>query len=360
MYLEYLNELKINGKSPNTISYQESILKEAENFNPLKIWTKEDVNRYFLHLQQKNKKSSVEVKKAVLKKFFTWVGKEEIVKHLRVKFPKTSLKREDILTPEEINSMIDGTESPMYKALIAFTFESGGRVNEILPDPETDKKGILVGEIKETDKGMLIPVHGTKTGDEDRSILCIFSAQFIRNHITYSGLKKTEVLFPIHRPAFHVMLNKIAKKAGIEKPISPHKLRHAQAVDMLRRGYQDQITKKKLGWKDDSKMIARYQHVVDDDVINATLEKSGAEMHRPVITNIKQAEPLKLADASATISKLNTDLEAANDRIATLERKSQEVLDLILAQGRKKNEFDNNKFRDEKEKELELLKHKQR
>lgn len=356
MYQVYLNELKINGKTANTISTYGSILKEADKYKPLEEWGKDDVTRFFLSLQATNKKGSIEAKKAVLKGFFTWGDKKDIVAHLHINFPKTSLKRDDILTIEDINSMIEGTNSPMYKAMIAFLFESGGRINEVLP--------VLVDDIKETDKGMIIRIHATKTGDEYRSILCVFSAQYIRNHITYSVLTKGNLLFPVKRPIVHVTLNKIAKKIGLEKPISPHKFRHAQAVDMLQRGYQDQVTKKKLGWKDDSKMLARYSHIVDDDVINATLAKAGGSaIPQKPITNIKQAEPLKLADAAATITKLNTDLEAANTRIATLERKSQEVLDLILAQDRNRNkkEFDNNKFRDEKEAEfLELLKQKQR
>lgn len=313
MINEYLTELKINGKSKNTISTLESVLKEANDFKPLTKWSKDDTNTFILSLQEKNKKSSVELKKAVLKKYFTWAGKEQIVKHLKIKFPKTSLKREDILTVEEINKLIESTESPMYRAMIAFLFESGGRINEVLP--------IRVEEIKETDKGMIIPVHATKTGEEYRPVLCLFSAQYIRNHITYQGLSKGK-LFPVKRPAAHVMLKKIAKKAGITKPISPHKFRHAQAVDMLRRGYQDQITKKKLGWKEDSKMLARYSHVIDDDVINATLEKAGGIIHRETIPNMKQAEPLKIADATATIIK-------QDEEIKELQKQLSEVIQFL-------------------------------
>jgi integrase/recombinase XerD len=331
MIQDYLNELKINGKSKNTLTYQESILKETNAFKELPGWTKDDVNRFILALQGKNKKSSVEVKKAILKRFFTWAGKRDIVEHLKIKFPRTSLKRDDILEIPEINLMIETTNSPMYKAIIAFFFESGGRVNEILPSENT--KGILVEEIRETDKGMIIPVHGTKTGDEDRSILCIFSAQYIRNHIAYSGLSKGDVLFPVKRPAVHVMLNKIAKKAGIEKPISPHKFRHAQAVDMLKRGYQDQITKKKLGWKDDSRMLARYSHVIDDDVIDATLEKAGTDIPRKPIANIKQTESLKIADASMQFNKLSEDYESLKTKYEEQQQQLNSIIneDMIKA-----------------------------
>lgn len=74
------------------------------------------------------------------------------------------------------------------------------------------------------------------------------------------------------------MLKIIANKTGIEKPVTCHKFRHAQATDMVVRGYQESIIRKKLGWTNDSRMIATYTHFVDDDVINATLEKSGQEV----------------------------------------------------------------------------------
>jgi len=207
-YAEYLKEYKINGKGQNTLIYYESILKEANRYKPFAEWDKGTVTDFILSLQDKYKKGTIEAKKAVIKKFFQWAGKPEIVQHLKVKFPKTSLKRDDILTIQDINLMIETTKSPMYKALISFLFESGGRINEVLP--------VLVDDVKEEDKGMIIRIHATKTGDEYRSILCVFSAQYIRNHITYSGLTKGNLLFPVKRPAVHVMLNKIGTKAGIE------------------------------------------------------------------------------------------------------------------------------------------------
>lgn len=331
MIQNYLNELKINGKSANTLINQEHILREANTFKPL-VEDKNDVNSFFIALQVKNKKSSVELKKAIIKKFFTWAGKKEIVEHLKIKFPKTSLKRDDILDIPEINLMIDTTKSPMYKAIVAFFFESGGRVGEILPNERI--KGILVEEIRETDKGMIIPVHATKTGEEDRDILCIFSAQYIRNHIAYSGLTKGDVLFPVKRSAVHVMLNKIAKKAGIDKPISPHKFRHAQAVDMLKRGYQDQITKKKLGWKENSRELGRYSHVVNNDVINATLAMAGADIPRQPVANLKQAESLKIADTSMQLSKLNEENEMLKGEISGLKNQNDKLANHMIHYGR--------------------------
>ncbi len=335
MLQNYLNELKINGKSANTLIYQESILKEANTFKALPEWNKDDVNTFILSLQEKNKKSSVEVKKAILKRFFTWAGKEGIVEHLKIKFPKNNLRREDILTVDDVNKMIEATESPMYKALIAFLFESGARIGEALK--------VKVEDIQETDKGMVISVPQTKTGIDRRRGLYVYSAGYIRNHITYKGLGKGELLFSIKRPQAHIMLNKIAVKAGIDKPISPHKFRHAQATDMVIRGYQETVIRKKLGWTDDSRMIARYEHIVDDDVINATLEKGGGDIPKQVINKIKTAEPLKLADAASMFVKMNEENEQLRVEMAELKKQQEAAYKIIFKIEQNEKRKDENK-----------------
>jgi len=328
---DYLTYLKNNGRSKNTIRQYEFHFKNLNEIKPLDDWTKDDVNNYISQMRLDGySASTMETRKTILKALFKWAKKPAIAEDLHIRAINTPLNRKDILSIDEINKLIGSTESHMYKALIAFLFESGGRINEVLP--------IIVDEIEETDKGMIIPVHQTKTGIADRRILCIFSTQYIRNQIAYSGLSKGDRLFPVVDISVWEMLKKIGKKAGIEKPISAHMFRHAQAVDMLKRGYQDQITKKKLGWTGDSKMLARYSHVVDDDVINATLDKSGMDIPKQPIQNINQAEPLKITDASMIINKLASDNEEMQEKLKQYELdrdKTNKEMDAKLEKMRK-------------------------
>lgn len=310
----YIDEIKANGQAEHTLINVKQTLKHAEQFKTLSNWNEQDTTSYILGLQKNYKPSSIEYKKAVLKRFFKRSGKGEIVEHVKIKAIKGNFNREDILTVDDINNLIEHTESPMYKAIIAFLFESGGRINEVL--------NVKVEDIQETDRGMIIGLPQTKTGTDKRRALYVYSAGYIRNHLTYSGLKKRDKLFGITRPTVHIMLQKIGKIAGIDKPLSPHKFRHASATDMLLRGYQDPIIKKKHGWTADSRMIARYQHIVDDDVINAESEKKNGKdaINRP-ISNIKQAESLKIADASMQLSKIseeNIELKKQMDSMTTM------------------------------------------
>jgi integrase/recombinase XerD len=265
---EFLNELRVNNLAEGTIRYYSAILKDVNKFKNLeKPWIKEDVDKYVLSLKGKNKENSIETKKTIIKKYFQWCSREDIVKHLQINRPKCSLKREDILDTTDVSRMIDATESPLYKALISFLFESGARIGEVLR--------LKFNDIQETDEGMIINISATKTGNEYRRNIFPTSTQYIRNLIMYANLSDKNKLFYVTENAANRMLKKIGKKAGIKKPVSCHKFRHAQATDMVIRGYQESIIRKKLGWTDDSRMIATYTHLVDDDVINATLEKSG-------------------------------------------------------------------------------------
>jgi integrase/recombinase XerD len=316
-----LDQLKANGYSKSTLEYYKPILEEANNFKPLQDWTKIDIIQYVLHLQTKNKESSVETKKGVLKTFFKLTGKEEISKDISIRIVKNNLRREDILTIDDVNKLIDSTDSPMYKALIAFLFESGARINEAL--------SVRIKNIQETESGLIIGITDTKTNKNIRESAYIYSAQYIRNHITYSGLKKDDKLFSISDQAVQKMLNKLKERAGIKKPVSPHKFRHAQATDMLTRQYSELIIRKQLGWSSDSRMLSRYIHLVDQDVIDARFEKSGLNTVNKKISNIKIAEPLKIADASLQLRKLNEENDEMKKDNQDLKDKIKLMMELL-------------------------------
>lgn len=310
MLNEFLNELKINGRSKRTITLYTSILKYAEKYKDLSTWNKGDINSFMLKLQEEGySKATLELNKLFLRKFFKWTNKPEIVAHLTVKLPKNNLRRDEILTVEDINKLIDTTESPMYKAYIATLFESGAREGETL--------ALTFNDIQETDKGIILSIPQTKTGTDRRRVLLPFATQYIRNHIAYRGLSKGDYLFPgrvkgealSHTQSWR-MLKQIADKAGIDKPMSAHKFRHAQATDMVLRNYQESVIRKKLGWTGDSRMIARYEHIVDDDVINATAEKAGTNIPRQPIGMLKQPDVSEITNAAMQkLSDENEDLK---------------------------------------------------
>lgn len=334
---KYKEELSINGRAENSIETIGYVLNDAKKFKNLKLWDKQDVNKYILSLKERNKPATVELKKVLIRSFFEWSGKGDIVSHLKSKKVKNILKREDLLTIDEINLLIETTASPRYKALIAFLFESGARISEAL--------AVKVSDVQETDKGMIISVPQTKTDNQPRRALFLFSAQYIRNLITYSTLSEDDLLFPITRDGAQKAFIKIGKKARIKKNVSPHKFRHAQATEMVIRGYQETLIRKKLGWSPTSDMIARYQHIIDDDVIDATLEKAGnvpvTAIKRP---ELKEAEKISIVDTSMKVSQLSDENEELKTRINLMEEllnNQKTDLKSLIEEVISKREYDN-------------------
>lgn len=227
-----------------------------------------------------------------------------------------------MLTPDDINILIESIPNPKYKAMVAFLFESGGRIQEVL--------SVRVKDVQNTDKGIIVSVPQTKTGNDYRRVLCVLSGQYIMNYIAYAGLKPGNILFKLHKVNAWRFLVGAGKKAGITKPCNPHAFRHAQATNMIQLGYNESIIRKKLGWSSDSKMIGRYIHCVDDDVIDATQEKNGMFKPKPQIKNIDPAQSASIVDYASTIAKVNAENEAMKAQMETM-KKQMELITAAMA-----------------------------
>lgn len=305
---KFLDEEKINGTKPNTIRTYISFLRKADEFKAeegglSEAWTRDDINAFIRSLQdEKYAATSIEVAKGIMKKFWRWAGKPEIAEHLKVKMPEIRLRRDQILTVEDVNKMIEASKDLVEQALVAFLFESAGRINEVLP--------VLVGNVKEVDGGLIVPIHETKSKEDFRDIACVFSAQYIRNLIQVYHLKPEDRLFPMVAVTAWRTVKKLGKEAGIKKPISPHKFRHAGITDMTLRGYPDAIIKKKVGHSENSRQTSRYTHICADDVIKYELGKNGHEKPKERIT----ASELKVKNTN-----LELEVSALREKLAALE-----------------------------------------
>lgn len=307
----YLNEQKANGNRQSTIDKERPTLTAFDIIleGHIELANKDDITGYILSWVTATE-STKATRKIILKKFFAWLGKAELIKDIKVKRVKSRLKADDILTIEDVDSLIRHTSSHYYKAMIAFLFESGARYQEA--------HALQAKDFKETDKGLLVAIPTFKTDYPARNIVLLYSGQFMRNYFIYAALKPDDVVFRYSKVSVRDMLQKIKKEAGITKPISPHKFRHAQATDMVQRGYNEGIIRRKLGWVDNSTMTSNYIHLNDQDVINATLNNAGSDIPKSPMANLKQPESLKIADATLQLSKLsleNQELKYQVDRL---------------------------------------------
>jgi site-specific recombinase XerD len=327
---DFMDDQKANGNKSNTSRDQISKLLVANDWKPIINWKKEDVTKYILYM--KNRKLSdtfIEMVKSLLKKFFKFHNKEKFVEDIKIKLPRKKYKPTDILSPDDINKIIEASNNNRDKAFVAFLFESGGRISEVLK--------LKVIDIQDTERGMVINVPGTKTGEEYRPCLCVYSAQYIRNHILYPSLNSNDRLFNFSQTQARRILKLLKEKSRIIKPLNPQSFRHAQATYMVRKSYNETIIRAKLGWTDDSKMIAKYVSIDGNDIINATAEKEGnIQIPKELIKPINMADPIRIADPTLLINdmmhKNEEQTEALRNKIEALEDQNQKEHEEKLAE----------------------------
>lgn len=315
----YLDQIQANNLSKYAIDNYRKTLTSLNEFKSIESITKADLIVFFNQLDYAD--STIRLQQSLIKKFFIDIGKSELVSWIQYVKPKETLKSDDILTTDDINKLINATDSHYWKALIAFLFETGCRISEA--------QAIRYKDIANTDQGMIINIPTSKTSAGYRKVILPFSTQYIRNLKTYTDANQDDLIFSIKHTATALHLHEIAEKAGITKPVTPHKMRHAQATDLVKRGYNEAIIRKKLGWTATSGMIARYQHLNDEDVINATLENIGKLPQTTAPrTEIREADKVTLVEASMQFSKLSEENSELKTRLDEMEAQRKKDMSL--------------------------------
>jgi integrase len=331
--LDFLNELRANRKAEITVQNNANILTKLNNFKPVEKMTKEDLKAFFSSL--KLSENNYRAHQIVIRRFFNKIGKPDIIEWMEIIKPKETLRSDEILNTDEINKMIDGTEFLYYKAFIAFLWESGCRFSEA--------HRLKWKDFIETDSGLITHIETRKTGIGYRKIILPFAAQYIRNLKAHVDAQPDNVVFHVGNTQSNDMMQIIAGKAGIKKPISCHKMRHGQATNMVQMGYNEAIIRKKLGWSPTSAMIARYVHLDDTDVIRASLEKAGKLPAEQIpLTELKEPDKITLIDAAMQFSKLteeNSELKTRLDEVEDQHKAQMDKQKVEMAAMKRQMEF---------------------
>ena len=190
----------------------------------------------------------------------------------QVKWLKTSSKSrndklpEDLLTEDDVKRMIDSADNPRDKALIALLWETGARIGEIY--------NLKVGDFQDHTYGLQIVIRG-KTGA--RRLPLIESVPYIRawlNAHPERNNKNAPVWVNVGTRgkgkkvgyrALLKMLNEVAKRAGVDKPVNPHNFRHSRATYLANRFTEAQMCEW-FGWVQGSDVPARYVHLSGRDI----------------------------------------------------------------------------------------------
>jgi len=276
---KFLKELFAEGVSePRVIKYANhlKIIAEKIDKNFLEV-NKEDIINFLSNLEQsKYSEWTKKDYKVALKKFFRFLGKEELMKDIKTTMRNNRKKLpEDLLTKSEIKKMIETATHPRDKAMISVLYEGGLRIGELA---SLNIKNVVFDEY-----GAVIKVRG-KTGerrvriissssllakwiethprreDKNAPLLINLSTNYKNKGITYRGIS--------------MRIKEIAKKAGIDKKITPHLFRHSRATHLATVLTEAEMNEY-FGWVQGSDMPATYVHLSGRDVDDKMLKIYG-------------------------------------------------------------------------------------
>jgi integrase/recombinase XerD len=191
-----------------------------------------------------------------LKAFFKFLLLDNQIKvdpSALIESPKTSRKLPDTLSIIEINKLIEAidlskAEGMRNKAMLELLYGCGLRVSE-LTNLKISNLFLEIDFIKilgKGDKERLVPI-----GSEAIKFLRIFIEE-IRVHIAFKPGKEDFVFLnmrgsPISRVMVFLIIKNLAKRAGINKSISPHTFRHSFATHLIEGGADLRAVQEMLG-----------------------------------------------------------------------------------------------------------------
>lgn len=156
----------------------------------------------------------------------------------------------------EVQAMLDECRNPRDRAAIALQFDAGLRGGEL--------EDLTIGDVSDTDTGLIVSVDG-KTGQ--RSIDLIPSVPYVTRWLTEHPRRgdRTASMWcklsdgsEMRYRSYLKMFKNPAKRAGVEKPVTPTAFRKSNACWLARQGASQTLIEDRQGRKRGSEHTARY------------------------------------------------------------------------------------------------------
>jgi integrase len=214
---------------------------------------------------------------SVLRQFLTWrgipKGKWPGVLNGRMHGPRKHLTRDDLLTFEEVQALVDAGENPRDRAFMAVLYDTGARIEEVtllkFGDVREHKEyvGTFVVTFRKSDTAS--KAH-TRTNSLFESHPLV---QWLNEHPTkdprdplWTALKgepEDGITVDALRWRFTHIVDRAKElhTVGRHRRIHPHLMRHTRATRLIEMGYSETKLKVRLGWTVGTRMLERYIHL---------------------------------------------------------------------------------------------------
>jgi integrase len=223
--------------------------------------------------------------KVAIKKFWKFLGKEELVGWIKTTIRENQKQLPKIITREDLMKLLQACKTIRDKALLSVLFESGCRVGEIL--------NLKMRDVEFDEYGAVLIVQG-KTGSR-RVRICNKAVEYLKEwyYVNHPTKNPDSKLFPFNYRALEKSLKKVAERANLGKEVHFHMFRHGRATELA-----NKLTEQELdvfmGWQIGSKMPRVYCHLSGRDIERKILEISGITEYEKLdsaLRKIKIKEP---------------------------------------------------------------------
>ncbi len=230
--------------------------------------TQADIQHYIAIRFPQSKPRSITRLIASLRRFYRYAVSEHLVSidpTLQVDSPKLPRSLPKSLNELEVSDLLNAPNITLSaglrdKAMLELLYASGLRVSELV-DVQVNEVSTLDGVVRITGKGSktrLVPMGQEAANWIDR-YLNESRPEILKNRLS-NDMFVTNRGGAMTRQAFWYLIKRYAAIAGINKPMSPHVLRHAFATHLLNHGADLRVVQMLLGHSDIS-TTQIYTHV---------------------------------------------------------------------------------------------------
>lgn len=234
---------RANGRSPRTVdSYREKLghLRDFVGDLPIEEITTNDLRRYIVEQRSRLSPFTVLTRARAMKRLFNWLQEEGEIDHNpaeRIKTPTPKRKEPKAISQSDFEALLSTTEKGgLYdlrdRAIMLFLRDTGCRAKGLCT-LKVDNLRLKAGLALVTEK-------------RDKTRFAMFlpgTADALREWLEVRPKDEEGYVFLNIRKKTHLkptgvwqMLDRRAKRAGVEGPTGPHSFRHAFAKDYLLSG----------------------------------------------------------------------------------------------------------------------------
>ncbi|MGG3798639.1 tyrosine-type recombinase/integrase [Metabacillus fastidiosus] len=244
----YRTDKQIQGYSGQTLkAYHVQVTLLIQYFGDISIKdiTTESLKLYLGKVAEVLKASSLCHRIRFIKSLFKWAQEEDYIKNnpaTTIKEPKIDTRIPKFLTEEEIELLREACHSSFEKALFEFMYSTGCRIGEVVRVNKND--------INFKEQCVIVFGKGNKEREVYFNTRCSI---WLRRYLDERS-DMDESLFITERSPHRMgiaqmryVIKRISKRAGINKSIHPHQLRHSYATTLINNGAPLEVIQNLMG-----------------------------------------------------------------------------------------------------------------